>query len=50
MKKQYKVHWTGKLLPGYGTKSVHADSEKQAKKIAKEKYPNVDIDMVEVIR
>ena len=50
MKRQYKVYWTGRIMPGYGIKSVHAESEEQAKKIAKEKYKNVDIDKVEVIK
>lgn len=50
MKKQYKVYWAGRDMPGYGTRSVHAETEKEAMKIAREIYPNVDIDKVEVIR
>jgi len=50
MKKQYKVWWMGRNLPGYGIKTVHAESEKAAIKIAKEVYPNIDIERAEVIR
>ena len=50
MKKQYKVYWMGREMPGHGIRIVHAEDEKEAMKTAKEKFPNVDIERVEVLK
>jgi len=50
MKKQYKVFLTGKQFPYDSIRTVHAESEKEAKEVAAEKYPNTDAYRVELIR
>ena len=50
MKKQYKIYWISRILPGHGINIVHAESKKEANKTAKSKFPNVDIEKVKVLK
>ena len=44
VKKMYKIYCTGMNLPqSQGIRHVHADNEKEALKIAKEKYPFCEV-------
>lgn len=50
MKKQYKVWWIGRDNPGQGIRTIYAESEKEAMKIARKTYPRVDIIRSEVLK